>query len=93
MRVRELILRIITVFMLLYSMSVFGRGIIHLRRAEADVEESRAELADLLRENENLKEKLAGPEPNDLERLARQKLGMVMPDEKIYIFDKDREEP
>ena len=93
MRVRVLILRIITIFMLLYSLTVFGRGIIQLNKAEADVEFCRADVEKLRNENEILKAQLTGPSPDDMKMLARHKLSMVMPDEKIYIFDKDREEP
>ena len=93
MRTRNLILRFITLFLLLYSLTVFSRGIWQLSRAESTVEGYRAELEKLRVENAVLSAELSEPSPEKMEMLARTKLGMVMPYEKIYIFDSDREEP
>ena len=52
------------------------------------------ELCQLRTENERLKEELANPpDDKEMEQLARERLGMVKPGEKIFIFDTDREEP
>ena len=94
MRSRELIGRIVIISLMLYSAGVFTLGLVELGDAERAVENTRQELEILREENARLRQELASmPDSREMERLAREKLGMLMPGEKIFIFSKDREEP
>ncbi len=94
MRNRELVFRIVVVSLLMYSMTAFTAGLVNLRKTQRMSDELEVELCELRTENERLREELANP-PDDekMEQLARERLGMVKPGEKIFIFDTDREEP
>ncbi len=94
MRNRELVFRIVVVSLLVYSMTAFTAGLVNLRKTRLASEELEGELCRLRSENESLKEELANPpDDKEMERLARERLGMVKPGEKIFIFETDREEP
>ncbi len=94
MRNRELVFRIIVVSLLVYSMTAFAAGLINLRKTQCMSDELEGELCELRAENQQLKDELSSP-PDDekMEQLARERLGMVKPGEKIFIFETDREEP
>ncbi len=93
MRNRYLILRIVIVAFLLYSMTAFGSGLRNLRLTQKHCYELENELTELREENKTLKLELSS-EPDDeiMGKLAREKLGMLKPGDKIFIFSKDREE-
>ncbi len=89
---RETLLRIILVSLLLYSLAgavTVGR---ELRQAEQMAEQMRQQEAQLLQLNGELQEKIArGYSPEEMEQLARERLGLVLPGEKLFYFSTDRE--
>ena len=89
----NLILRIVLVAFLAYSLTAFGSGLKSLRKTESDISKLENELQVLRDENSFLKLDLASePDAEKMEKLAREKLGMLRPGDKIFIFSKDREE-
>lgn len=94
MRNRELILRIIVISLFLYATAGFAMGLRNLRESERQIEAAEQELSELKEENMSLKAGLASlPDAEAMEKLARERLGMIMPGEKIFVFTIDREEP
>lgn len=90
---RNVILRIVVLALLLYSMANFTAAQERLRETEQTADRLRQELNELQNEHEELEAALLNLEDEDeLRRLARQRLGMVMPGEKIFYFTTDREE-
>ena len=63
-----------------------------LRQAQRLEEELKAQLVQIQENNRRMMHKLeAGFSDEELQQLARQKLGLVMPGEKIFYFITDRE--
>lgn len=90
---RNVILRIVVLALLLYSMANFAAAQEKLRETERTADRLRQELSELQNEHEELETALQSLEDEDeLRRLARQRLGMVMPGEKVFYFTTDREE-
>lgn len=90
---KNVILRIVIVTLLCYTLSNFIAARERLRETEAAVQSAQQELAELEQENAQIKKQLAGLDDEDeLRRLAWQRLGMVMPDEKVFYFTTDRED-
>ena len=89
---RETLLRIILVALLLYSLAsamTVGR---ELRQSELMAEQMRQQRAQLLQLNGELEEKISqGHSPEEMEQLARERLGLVLPGEKQFYFSTDRE--
>ena len=74
----------------LISLTLYAGG--ELRAAAAAQQELRAELEEQAADNAALREKLeAGLSDEELERLARERLGLVKPGDKIFYFTTDRE--
>lgn len=93
MRDRDVILRIVILALLLYSLASFASVRSDLRRTEQLAQSLEAELNELQCENRELEEMLSGPRSDEeMRMLARQRLGMVMPGEKVFYFTTDREE-
>lgn len=94
MRNRELVFRIVVVSLLIYSLTAFTAGLVNLKKTRQISQALEVELCRLRTENENLKDELENPpDDKEMERLARERLGMVKPGEKIFLFVTDREEP
>lgn len=90
---KNVILRIVIVVLLCYTLSSFIAARQRLRETELAVQSARQELTELEQENARLKKQIAGLDDEDeLRRLAWQRLGMVMPDEKVFYFTIDRED-
>ncbi len=90
---KNVILRIVIVVLLCYTLSSFIAARQRLRETELAVQSARQELTELEQENARLKKQIAGLDDEDeLRRLAWQRLGMVMPDEKVFYFTTDRED-
>lgn len=90
---RNVIWRIVIVALLMYSLANFTAARERLRETESAAAELEQELAELQEEREQLELLLASLEDEDeLRRLARQRLGMVMPNEKVFYFTTDRED-
>ena len=87
MQNRSVILRIVVLALLLYALaSLFSRRQ-ELREAEDRVLLMEQELRELERRNRELEARLAGEgREEELRRLARERLGMVMPGEIIFYF-------
>lgn len=89
---RDIILRIVVLALLLYSLACLGSVQRELSRTQATAEALQAELDVLESQKQELEELLAGVGSDEqMQQLARQRLGMLMPGEKIFYFTTDRE--
>ena len=93
MRAKETLICIVAVALLIYSLMIFagvGRRLDRLTDAGNSASDK---LGELQKENSRLRTSLeAGMSDEELERLARQRLALVLPGEKIFYFVTDREE-
>ena len=90
MHTRSTLIRIVALALLLYSLSFFAASLRSLKRAEASLEERQARLERLEQENRRLRTQLESMESREgIEALARERLGLVMPGEKIFYFTYD----
>ena len=91
---RKYALRILAYFL---SLMIFGFAVHTLYSVNRQLEDARAALAEkesraavLRRENEMLRKELsAAGEKENLERIARSRLGLVYPDEKVIVILED----
>lgn len=93
MNSKESIIRIVLLSLLLYAATSLASSGREAQRAGAVKAELSARLAAIRAENMRLLQKLEdnmGEE--ELAQLARERLGLVMPGEKIFYFTTDREE-
>jgi cell division protein FtsB len=89
---RERLIRIVLLSLLLYSALSFAASGNELDIAEARQDRLGAELEALEAETQQMRTKLdAKISPTEAEQLARQRLGLVRPGEKIFYFTTDRE--
>lgn len=97
-RDRALILRIVALALLLYGLGSLTAVRRELRAAQDTVEALRQQREMLVAQQEALNQALADRDsPEELERLARERLGMVRPGERIFTVHQtqagtDREE-
>ena len=90
---RDTLLRIVVLALLLYSLLSLSAASAQLRRLETMAGACRQELEQLEQENVRLsRQLLEGRDDDELLRLARERLGLVLPGEKIFYFSTDREE-
>lgn len=90
---RERLIRIVLLSLLLYSALSFAASGNELDRTEARQDRLGAELEALGAETQQMRTKLdAKISPTEAEQLARQRLGLVRPGEKIFYFTTDRED-
>lgn len=90
---KNVILRIVIVALLCYTLSNFIAARECLHETELAAQSLRQELVLLRQENEQLQTQLERLNDEDkLRALAWQRLGMVMPDEKVFYFTTDRED-
>lgn len=90
---RNVILRIVIVALLCYTLSSFVAARERLHETELAAKTLSQELAELQTENELLQARLSRLDDEDeLRAMAWQRLGMVMPDEKVFYFKTDRED-
>lgn len=90
---KNVILRIVIVVLLCYTLSNFIAARERLHETELAAQSLRQELVLLRQENEQLQTQLERLNDEDkLRALAWQRLGMVMPDEKVFYFTTDRED-
>ena len=86
-RNRELLLRLLAVGLMLYMLAGFGAARFRLNAARQEERELEARCAVQRTENERLRRELAAAGSDEaLEVLARERLGLVRPGERIYIF-------
>ena len=92
MHFRERLIRIVLLSLLLYSALSLASSGAELDRAEARQEELSAELEALRAGLQSMQARLEQRiSDEEAEQLARQRLGLVMPGEKIFYFTTDRE--
>lgn len=81
------LLRIVATALLLYSLSLFASSMGEISRREDELAGLEAQLAALKEENAGLKYRLQSLEKGEgMESLAREKLGLVMPGERVFYF-------
>jgi len=92
MHTRDTLLRIVLISLLAYSLLSF----LKVSRDVSEAENFRQHLEQKLKEEQSEEARLeaalsTGCSPEEMERLARERLGMVFPGEKIFYFSTDRE--
>ena len=93
MRAKETLICIVAVALLIYSLTVFAGAGRKLDRLKAEAGAAADRLGELEKENSSLQTSLEeGMSDEELERLARERLALVLPGEKIFYFVTDREE-
>lgn len=92
MNPRETLLRIVLISLLLYSLASLTAVSRELRQAERMRGELLQETERQQARQTELEEKLTqGQSPEEMEQLARERLGLVLPGEKLFYFSTDRE--
>jgi len=87
MQTGNTIVRIIVTVLILYSVAAFGRAHMDLQRTQMTAEQLQTELAGLQLEKQSLQQKLEKLwEEDEISSLARERLGLVMPGEKVFYF-------
>lgn len=87
MQTHSVLLRIVALSLLLYSLWLFASSMDELRQREALVGEKTALLSALMEEKAELEENLRAVESGvGMEALARERLGLVMPGERVFYF-------
>lgn len=93
MNTKESLIRIVLLSFLLYSALSLASSGRELRQAAEKQEELNARLALLDAERRQMQAELDTKiSPEEIEQLARQRLGLVRPGEKIFYFTTDRED-
>ena len=93
MRAKETLICIVAVALLIYSLTVFAGAGREFDRLKAEAGAAADRLGELEKENSSLQTSLEeGMSDEELERLARERLALVLPGEKIFYFVTDREE-
>ena len=87
MRDRPYILCFVAIVLLLYSLIDLSAATIRTDRAEAALASLMDECESVRRENELLNARLHKElTDSEIEDMARQRLGLVMPDERVFFF-------
>ena len=90
MRAKETLICIVAVALLIYSLTVFAGAGRELDRLKAEAGAAADRLGELEKENSSLQTSLEeGVSDEELERLARERLALVLPGEKIFYFVTD----
>lgn len=88
MRNREPLLRLLAVSLLLYMLLGFGAARVRLNAAREEERTLSEDCAALRDENGELRRQIASARDDaSLEAMARERLGLVMPGERIYYFN------
>lgn len=89
---RETLVRIVLVALLIYSLASLTAVGWELRQSELLLAELQGETESLRAANTGLERKIAeGQSPEEMQQLARERLGLVLPGEKLFYFSTDRE--
>lgn len=92
MNSRETLVRIVLVALLMYSMASLTAAAWQLRQASVLLERLELDCAAVENQNGELERKMQqGQSPDELRQLARERLGLVQPGEKLFYFSTDRE--
>ncbi|MGI5977045.1 MAG: FtsB family cell division protein [Candidatus Limivicinus sp.] len=87
MQTKSILIRIAAVSLLLYTLVLLGTSLRKLSFAEQECRQLRSDVQVLRDDNGRLKKRHEFVESDEgMERLARERLGLVMPGEKIYYF-------
>lgn len=87
MRNREVLLRLLAVSLLLYMFVSFGAARMRLNAARGEEQSLNSACAALREENAELQRQIdAAGDDAALEAMARDRLGLVMPGERVYYF-------
>ena len=93
MRNRTVIMRFVVLCLLLYALTSLVSGYRSLSRTEQSARELTAEAERLEAEQAELTQKLSQENwDEEMRRLAWERLGMVMPGEKIFYFTQKQED-
>ena len=89
MDARERLIRIVLVLLLLYAAGCLAAGGRRVQRAELELQRLTRELACVEQATAALREAEDGSDDEAVEALARQRLGLVLPGEKIFLFSEE----
>lgn len=94
MQTHSVLLRIVALSLLLYSLSLFGSSLRRLSQTEERLISLQAEYEHLSETKNELEERISALRRGEgIETLARERLGLVMPEEKIFYFTSDSAAP
>lgn len=94
MQTHSVLLRIVALALLIYSLTLFGTSLRKLSQAEARLSACQAEYERLSKEERRLEEGISALRRGEgFEALARERLGLVMPEEKIFYFTSESAAP
>lgn len=92
MRNRNILWRIVLLSLLFYSVSAFLSVSDELRQKRQTADSLQTQLAELQMSNSRLRAVFEQGTDTQLEAMARERLGLVLPGEKLFYFIKDRED-
>lgn len=92
MRSRNILWRIVLLSLLFYSVFSFVSVTVSLNKTRQTASDLQQRLAVLQAENAGLKAASEQRTDTELQDLARERLGLVLPGEKIFYFTEDRED-
>lgn len=94
MQTHSVLLRIVALSLLLYSLVLFGSSMKKLALSEEKLSAFRSEYEKLSEEKQRLEEGISALRRGEgLDALARERLGLVMPEERIFYFTTDSASP
>ena len=94
MQTHSVLLRIVAFALLVYSLTLFGTSLRKLSQTEAKLAACQTEYERLSEEERRLEEGISALRRGEgFEALARERLGLVMPKEKIFYFTSDSAAP
>jgi cell division protein FtsL len=92
MNPRENLVRIVLVVLLLYSMASLTSVGFQLGQSRQLLDSMNAQLEERQAVNAQLQAEIAQErDPEEMQQLARERLGLVLPGEKLFYFSSDRE--
>jgi cell division protein FtsL len=92
MNPRENLVRIVLVVLLLYSMASLTSVGVQLGQSRQLLGTMNAQLEERQAVNAQLQAEIAQErDPEEMQQLARERLGLVLPGEKLFYFSSDRE--
>lgn len=94
MQTHSVLLRIVALSLLLYSLSLFGSSLRKLSQTQERLISLQAEYERLSATKNELEERISALRRGEgIDALARERLGLVMPEEKIFYFTSDSAAP
>lgn len=94
MQTHSVLLRIVALSLLLYSLVLFGSSMKKLALSEEKLSAFRSEYEKLSEEKQRLEEGISALRRGEgLDALARERLGLVMPEERIFYFTTESASP